>query len=85
MSDTVHLNASHIPLLRGFLATFQARIDELFVRFSKLCELRDNVPESDSELLRHMDILLHQCCLELNWNIQTYGTYKELRDMVQPS
>ncbi|CEI40343.1 unnamed protein product [Fusarium venenatum] len=34
MSDTIHLNASHIPLLRGFLATFQARIDGLFVRFS---------------------------------------------------
>ncbi|GKU04269.1 hypothetical protein FLAG1_06687 [Fusarium langsethiae] len=85
MSDTIHLDTSHIPLLCGFLATFQAHIEELLIRFSRLSELRDNVPESDSELRRHMNILLWHCSLELDWSIRAYETYRELRDMVQPS
>jgi hypothetical protein len=85
MSETIDIDASHIPLLRGFLATFQTHIEELLVMYSKLSEVRDHIPEADSEKRRHMNMLIRHCGAELDWNIRTYEMYKELRDMVRPS
>ncbi|CAF3657797.1 unnamed protein product [Fusarium graminearum] len=85
MSITLELNESQIPLLHRFLATIIARIKQLLSRFAQLSELSEVVPESDRELRWQMDLLLRQCSMELSWCVQTYETYKQLQDMIQPS
>ncbi|PTD01681.1 hypothetical protein HYE67_006149 [Fusarium culmorum] len=85
MSITLELNESQIPLLHSFLATIIAHIEQLLSRFAQLSELSEIVPESDRELRWQMDLLFRQCSMELSWCVQTYQTYKQLQDMIQPS
>lgn len=85
MSGNIEIDTSHIPLLNSVMYNIQNHIEELLVLLSKLCEVREHLPESQDEKRRHMDILIQNCSVELDWNIRTYKTYKGLRDTVLPT
>lgn len=85
MPKTITIDSHHIPLLESFLETIQLHIEELMATLNKLTEVREHVPQSETQKYANVDNLIKYISLEACWHMRTYNTYKEIRDMVRPS
>ena len=85
MPKTITIDSHHIPLLESFLETIQLHIEELMVTLNKLTEVREHVPQSETQKYANVDNLIKYISLEACWHMRTFNTYKEIRDMVRPS
>nr|CEG04837.1 unnamed protein product [Fusarium clavum] len=84
MSKPITIDSHHIPLLENFLETIQLHIEELMVTLNKLTEVREHVPQSQTQKCANVDNLIKYISLEACWHMRTFNTYKEIRDMVRP-